>query len=157
VSKEHLAVYLNDHLAGANLALEIVDHLADETPDLASSLATLKAEIDEDRGQLKALMASLNISESRVRKAGSWIAEQVAEAKLEVDDDQNGPLRRLERLEALALGIEGKIALWRALDAVPEKGAIGQINYERLCRRGEEQQARIEVWRLQAARDALLI
>jgi len=62
-------------------------------------------------------------------------------AKLEVDDDQNGPLRRLERLEALALGIEGKIALCRALDVVPAKGAIGQINYERLCRRGEEQRS----------------
>jgi hypothetical protein len=157
LSKEHLAIYLNDHLAGANLALEILDHLAAETPDLASSITTLKTEIDEDREQLKSLMTSLSIPESRVRKAGSWLAEQVAEVKLEVDDDENGPLRRLERLEALAVGIEGKIALWQALDTVPTKGAFGKIDYERLCRRGEEQRSRVEVWRLQAARDALLI
>jgi hypothetical protein len=77
--------------------------------------------------------------------------------KLEVDDVENGPLRRLERLEALAVGIEGKIALWQALETVPAKAAFGTIDYERLCRRGEEQRSRVEVWRLQAARDALLI
>jgi hypothetical protein len=157
LSKEHLAIYLNDHLAGANLALEIVDHLAAETPVLASPLAALRTEIDEDRGQLKALMAGLNIPESRVRKAGSWITEQVAEAKLAVDDDQNGPLRRLERLEALLMGIEGKIALWRALDAAPAKVPAGKINYEQLRRRGEDQLSKVENWRLQAARDALII
>ena len=157
LSKEHLSIYLNDHLASADLALEIVDHLAAEAPDLASSLAALRREIGEDRSQLRLIMASLNIPESRVRKAGTWIAEQVAEAKLAVDDDPNGPLRRLERLEALSLGIEGKIALWRALDAVPAKGAFGQINYEQLCRRGEEQRSRVEGWRLQAAADTLVV
>jgi hypothetical protein len=157
LSKKHLATYLNDHLAGANLALEVLDHLASETPDLASSLATLRSEIREDREQLKALMASLNIPESRVRRAGSWIAEQVTEFKVEVDDDENGALRRLERLEALAVGIDGKIALWRALDAVPTKGVSGQNSYEHLSRRAAEQRSQIEVWRLQAARDALVI
>ena len=156
LSKEHLVVYLNDHLAGADLALEIVGHLAAENPDLASSLAALRTDIDEDRAQLKALMAKLNIPESRVRKAGTWIAEQIAEAKLEVDDDQNGPLRRLERLEALSIGIEGKIALWKALDAAV-KGADEQVNYDQLRRRGEEQRSKVEDWRLQAARDALII
>jgi hypothetical protein len=60
-------------------------------------------------------MGDLNIAESRVRKAGSWIAEGVAEVKLDVDDDPQGPLRRLERLETLAIGIDGKVALWQAL------------------------------------------
>jgi hypothetical protein len=115
MSKEHLSIYLNDHLAGANVAVEILEHLTSETSALSSSLSSLKTEIEEDREQLRALMARNKIEESRVRKAGGWLGEFVAEIKLEVDDDPEGPLRRLERLEALAIGIEGKIALWRAL------------------------------------------
>jgi len=144
-------------LAGATVALEILDHLASESPDLAPSLKTLRTDILEDREQLKALMARLNIQESRARKAGGWIAERVAEVKLEVDDDQKGPLRRLERLEALSIGIEGKVALWRALNAVPANDALVHVDCEKLSRRGEEQRAQVEAWRLQAARDALVI
>jgi len=102
---------LNDHLAGSSVAIEILDHLASEASGLNPSLTSLKQDIVEDRVQLKTLMARLNIPESRVRKAGSWIIEGLTEVKLDVDDDANGPLRRLERLEALALGIDGKIAL----------------------------------------------
>jgi hypothetical protein len=156
MSKEHLSTYLNDHLVGANLAVEILDHLTSEAPSLSASLIALKAEIEEDREQLKALMASHHIEESRVRKAGSWIVEGLAELKLEVDDDAKGRLRRLERLEALAIGIDGKIALWRALDAaVSSNTDIGGLDYEHLSQRGQDQRARVEVLRLQAAREAL--
>jgi hypothetical protein len=156
MSKEHLSTYLNDHLAGSNLAVEILDHLASETPSLSASLTALRAEIEEDREQLKTLMASQHIEESRVRKAGSWIVEGLAELKLEVDDDAKGRLRRLERLEALAIGIDGKIALWRALDAAARSNIeLAGMDYERLTQRGQDQRARVETLRLQAAREAL--
>jgi hypothetical protein len=155
LSKEHLATYLNDHLAGANFAVEVLDHLASENPDLKPSLDALKKDIEEDREQLRILMRHLNVPESRVRKAGSWIAESVAEVKLDVDDDPHGPLRRLERLEALAIGIDGKVALWQALQATPPNAALAGVDYELLTHRGQEQRSRVEVLRLQAARAAL--
>jgi len=156
MSKEHLSTYLNDHLAGSNIAIEILDHLIDETSELSPALNALKTEIAEDREQLKALMASQQIEESRVRKAGSWFAEQVAEMKLEVDDDENGPLRRLERLEALEIGIDGKIALWRALDVAAKSNSdLRRLDYVRLRQRGEDQRARVESMRLNAASAAL--
>jgi hypothetical protein len=156
MSKEHLSTYLNDHLAGSNFAVEILEHLTSETPSLSSSLSALKVEIEEDREHLKSLMAKQHIEESRVRKASGWIAEHLAELKLEVDDDAKGRLRRLERLEALAIGIDGKIALWRALDAAARTNAeLGGIDYERLSQRGQDQRARVETLRLQAASEAL--
>src|SRR5262245_38866602 len=103
MSKEHLSTYLNDHLAGSHFAVELLEHLTSETPSLSSTLSALRTEIEEDREQLKSLMARLHIEESRVRKASGWIAERLAELKLEVDDDEKGGLRRLERLEALAI------------------------------------------------------
>jgi hypothetical protein len=156
MSKEHLSTYLNDHLAGANFALEILEHLTSETPSLNSSLVALKSEVEEDREQLKTLMARQNIEESRLRKAEGWIADRLAELKLEVDDDATGRLRRLERLEALAIGIDGKIALWRALEAAARTNTqLGGMDYERLSQRGQEQRGRVETLRLQAAREAL--
>src|SRR5215510_2512556 len=142
MSKEHLSTYLNDHLAGSNLAVEILERLISEVPSLSGSLNALKAEIEEDREQLKTLMAEQRIEESRVRKAGGWIAEQLSELKLEVDDDARGRLRRLERLEALAIGIDGKIALWDALDAAANSNTgLGEIDHERLTQRARDQRA----------------
>jgi len=156
VSKEHLATYLNDHLAGSLVAAEILDHLEVEAPDLKVFISELRADIAADRQQLKGLMDRLNIPESRIRKVSGWIAEQVTEAKLEVDDESNGQFRRLERLEALALGIDGKIALWQALSQAAELDAqLRGLDYEALARRGRDQHSRTEVFRLQAARLAL--
>jgi len=156
VSKEHLATYLNDHLAGAHFALEILDHLVDEASDWKAALTALRTDIEQDRQQLKALMSSIAIDESRVRKASGWLAEGLAEVKMNIDDDSNGPLRRLERLEALAIGIEGKIALWRSLAVSAESNvALAKIDYQRLDERGRDQRARVEALRLEAARGAL--
>jgi hypothetical protein len=156
MSKEHLSTYLNDHLAGSNLAVEILEHLTSEAPSLSGSLTALKAEIEDDREQLKTVMAKQQIEESRVRKAGGWIADRLAALKLEIDDDAKGHFRRLERLEALAVSIDGKIALWCALDAAaPSNAELEGMDYGRLTQRGRDQRARVETLRVQAAREAL--
>jgi hypothetical protein len=149
-------MYLNDHLAGSDVAIELLQHLEAEAADLAPELRRLRSDIEADRQQLKALLAELGILESRVRKVGSWIAEKLGELKLEADDESGGPLRRLERLEAVALGIEGKLALWSALAAAstlaPELKAL---DYAQLSERAIDQRKRVEVLRLQSARAAL--
>jgi chromosome segregation ATPase len=156
MSKEHLATYLNDHLAGSLIAVEIMEHLETEASDLMPDLAALKSDIEADRDQLRTLMDRLHIPESRVRKVTSWIAEQVTEAKFEADDETRGTLRRLERLEALAVGIDGKSALWRALNAAAEGAPeLRGMDYEHLTERAQKQRNRVEILRLQAARLAL--
>jgi len=156
MSREHLATYLNDHLAGSFIAVEILEHLESEATDLIQDLGALKAEIEADRRQLKELLDRLGISESRVRKVTSWIAEQVTEAKFEADDESRGTLRRLERLESLALGIDGKSALWQALKAAAELAPeLRQMDYEQLVQRAQQQRSRVEMLRVQAARVAL--
>jgi len=156
MSREHLATYLNDHLAGSLIAVEILEHLESEATDLIQDLGALKAEIEADRRQLKELLDRLGISESRVRKVTSWIAEQVTEAKFEADDESRGTLRRLERLESLALGIDGKSALWQALKAAAELAPeLRQMDYEQLVQRAQQQRSRVEMLRVQAARVAL--
>jgi hypothetical protein len=157
MSREYLSIYLNDHLAGSLTAIEILEHFEAEDTDFTPVIAALKADIEADRKQLMTLMQRLGITESRVRKMTGWIAEQVAEAKFASDDESRGPLWRLERLEAIAIGIDGKSALWRALNAAAEIAPeFRGIDYEQLSGRAQEQRSRVEALRLQAAKLALV-
>jgi hypothetical protein len=154
---EHLAVYLNDHLAGSVAALELIEYLraARAGTALEAFFAELHTDVMADRQELEALMARLHIAESRRRKATAWLAEKATQLKLQLDDPAGGTLRLLEGLEALAVGIEGKRGLWQALAAVAEDEPELQGNdYPRLIQRAEEQHRRVEVARLQAAKAA---
>jgi hypothetical protein len=158
MANAHLATYLNDHLAGAVAAIELLGHLAAAQAGTALEpvLAEVRAEVAADRQELEALMARLQIAQSRPRQATAWLAEKTTQLKLLVDDLSGGPLRLLEGLEAVAIGIEGKQALWRSLATVAAEIADLQgVDYERLQQRGEEQRQRVEVMRLEAAKTAL--
>lgn len=158
MADEHLATYLNDHLAGSVVALELLDHLKSTHADtsLSDFFRQLCADITADRDELERLMDALHISQSRTRKASAWVAEKMTELKLRLDDSQSGPLFLFESLEALSLGIEGKRSLWVALIAAAEKSpALRIVDYERLKQRAEEQRARVENLRIDAATKAL--
>jgi hypothetical protein len=154
---ENLGTYLNDHVAGSVLALELLDHLIDlpETPD-RRLLTQLRNEIQEDQDVLQQLLQSVGAKESTVRKAAAWLTEKLGRAKLRMDESGSGELRVLEGLETLSLGIQGKQALWRSLatlgDAVPPLKAL---DLTRLQARAREQFERVDQLRLQAARRAL--
>jgi hypothetical protein len=154
----HIATYLNDHLAGSVVALELLEHLeaAHAGTPLESFVAALRADIAADRRELESLMERLGISESSPRKATAWLAEKITQLKLRLDDPASGALRLLEALEAVQIGIQGKRALWLALDAASENAPdLRGLDYERLTRRAEEQHQRVETQRLEAARAAL--
>ena len=158
MAREHIATYLNDHLAGATGAVELLEHLEKEHAgtEVGRLAAELHADVEADRQALKSLMERLEIAQSRTRKAAAWLGEKAAELKLRLDDPAGGSLRLFESLEALSLGIEGKKSLWRALATAAEEAPELQVaDYEELIRRAEEQRSRVETARLEAARRAL--
>lgn len=158
MATDPLAVYLNDHLAGSRAAVELLEGLIESTRDTKTRgvLDGVRREIEEDRDVLETLIRRVSGAPSVVREVGGWVAEKLARLKLAVDDPSDGALRRLEALEILALGIQGKSSLWRALSmaasSVPE---LEQLNFGDLVRRAAEQYARVEDQRLEAARIAL--
>ena len=159
MAENHIATYLNDHLAGSVVALELLEHLESEhagTP-LESFFKELRAEITADREKLESLMGQLDISESRTRKASAWLTEKVTALKLRLDDPEDGDLRLFESLEALSLGIEGKCGLWLALAAVAERSPqLRMLDYHELISRAEAQRSRVEEKRIETARRALI-
>jgi hypothetical protein len=158
MSRDGLTTYLNDHLAGSVAALALLDHLLGLQRGTASerALAAIRREVEEDQAVLEALLGELGAKKSRVRQAAAWLTEKLGQAKLRLDDPGSGELRMLEALEALALGIQGKASLWRALSAA--SGHWPQVqhpDFSALERRAVSQFQRVESLRLQAAPAAL--
>jgi hypothetical protein len=157
-AEAHLATYLNDHMAGAVTAIELLKSLERSHRDLQPALAALRTDIEDDQTELRALMQRLNITERQARKLGGWLAEKATRAKVRLDDRAAGPLRLLESLEIVSLGIEGKLALWRALTSAAENSAALRIaGYERLANRAIDQRQRAEALRVEAAKAALAL
>lgn len=152
-----LGTYLNDHLAGSVGALDLIDYLArgSDTTDEVSFFRRLHTEITAEQTQLRELLHDVGGDESGVRKAAGWVAEKVNRLKLRWDDPGDDGLRRFEALEALALGITGKLSLWKTLAAVAdEMPALRHLDFAELQRRSEDQYAAVESRRLAAAREA---
>ena len=157
MANESLATYLNDHLAGSVVALELLDHLEKDRAktEQTSLLAGVHADIEADRQALEAFMARRGIAVSTPRKATGWLVEKLSEIKLHLDDAGDGALRRLEALETISLGIAGKAALWDALAAAAEAAPeLNGLDYARLGQRAVTQRAVVEELRLRAAREA---
>ena len=155
MEKNNLGVYLNDHLAGAAAALELLNGMRD-VDGLGAFADGLRPSIEEDRAQLLSLMTAASIAVSGMKSAAAWLSEKFAEIKIRVDDCRAGPLRRLELLEALSLGIEGKRALWSALEtAASEDASLAVLDYGELITRAAQQRDEVEHLRLEAAVHAL--
>jgi hypothetical protein len=158
MANAHVATYLNDHLAGSVGALELLEQLetAHTGTPLGAAIGGLRTEIAADQHELERLMERLAVTRSRTRRATAWLAEKAAALKLALDDSSDGTFRLLESLEALAIGVDGKLALWQALAvAADEAPALRVLDYESLTERAEDQRCRIEELRLDAAKRAL--
>lgn len=155
----HLHSYLNGHLAGSVVALELLDQLRDSAAsDDRQFFTTLREEIAADQRVLQALLRDVGGEESRLRKAGAWLTEKVGELKLRVEDPAGSGLRLLEALETLALGIQGKLALWAALETVTDRvKEVGGIDLPHLKQRARDQHGLVEARRLVAAREVLSV
>jgi len=115
----------------------------------------IERNILEDRGELERLLGAIDSGPSTVRRAAAWTAEKLAEWKMRLDDSSDGALRRLELIEALALGIDGKQALWAALHTASERTPpLKSVDYPRLIARAEAQRRVVERRRLRAAVEA---
>ncbi len=153
-----LGTYLNDHLAGSVVALELLRRLADDpAAPGAGDLTRLHGDIADDRAALEALLDRLGVRENPARQAAGWLADKLGALKLRWDDPTDGAFRRLESLEIVALGVTGKRGLWRALaQLAPELPNLAGVDFAALGERAESQFARLERLRLAAARDAFL-
>jgi hypothetical protein len=81
---------------------------------------------------LQGLLHDLDAGGGALRNTTAFLSEKLARIKLLLEDPAGTQLAPLEKLEALALGIEGKRALWRALLAIAEIPALRKVDLARL-------------------------
>ncbi len=151
-----LASYLHDHLAGAAFAIDLLKALHDRYSGehLGQLASDLLVEVEQDRATLQQIIDRVGKESPDLKQAAAWLTEKVSRLKLNHDDPDG--LGTFQALETLALGIQGKRALWQALSAVPEiHNRIGKVDLEQLIVRAERQHTQAEESRLLVARTAL--
>ena len=154
MASKQLGTYLNDHLAGSVMALELLKRLADsaEGAEGGDTLAALHAEIQAENNLLRTIIERVNAHESVPRKTAAWFAEKAAELKLRLDDPGGGDFYRLEAFEVLAVGIHGKRGLWIVLrELAPGMPEIRIADYADLIEQADAQRKVVEEFRLKAA------
>lgn len=148
-----LATYLHDHQAGSRIAVDLLGAIRDqyEGEELGHFASDLLPEVEKDRELLKELVSRVGSPRlSFIKETGGWLGEKGMRVKL---GSPTHDLGTLEALEALALGIQGKLALWLALEEIaPADARFSDLDFGRLKDRARSQHARIEERRLEAAR-----
>jgi hypothetical protein len=153
---EPLTTYLHDHLAGSNFAVEVLKDWCDQHAgeELADFAASLLREVEADRQVLQSVIDRAGGETSVLKEATAWAAEKVGRFKLR--RSVAGEVGTFETLEALALGILGKMKLWRALAAIAATDTrLAGVDFDSLADRAEAQHAQVEQRRLKLAHMAL--
>jgi hypothetical protein len=151
-----LPVYLNDHLAGAMLGVELARRVRAANRDraeLGEQLKQICAEIEADRGTLERLMDRLEIRRSLVKPAGAWFAEKLGRFKLNGRLHGYSPLSRVVELELLHVGITGKKQMWEVLEQT-FGGELTGFDFQQLAERAALQRAKVEGLHRRAAAEA---
>jgi hypothetical protein len=143
-----LATYLSEHVAGADAAIRTVERLrrTQDNPEDRRLFSTLFDEFRSDRAIVTKLLAKLGepprLSKRLVGRAAGMVRFAAG--------GQAGELSLLRTLEALAIGVQGKRCLWRALQALPELVSPGPRTFIEL------ESSALRQWELIEARRQVL-
>jgi len=151
VAKHNLNTYLQDHIAGAEVAVIVIDVLNKhaEEPHLIRILEELQIEVTKDKAVLERVAASLQSGPNVLKNTVAWMTAQIVDLKVRVGKT---PFGAFEGLEFLALGIQGKLHLWKALQrSAGCASATYTPDYLMLIERAEAQHRRVEDLRLALA------
>ncbi|MGW4213190.1 SRPBCC family protein [Lentzea sp. NPDC004789] len=145
VNTELLGIYLNDHLAGAMAGTELARRISRTHPELRA----LADDIEADRKELLDVMRSYGVEPRPHKAAIGWLTEKAGRLKLNGRLLGRSPLSDVLELETLRIGIEGKAAMWRALQTLPDAE-----RFDRLLRRAAGQAELVDQYRLRLAPQA---
>lgn len=154
---DHLANYLNDHLAGSMTALELVEKAADRNREnrLGAFLAELHGALDEDRAALEGVMERLGVEKGGVKATAGRVVEKVSRLRLHEKVTGDPDLSRVLELETMIMGVTGKLQLWHSLQAsLASDPRLAGVDLDALVRRAHDQLAGLDDHHREAAAGA---
>jgi hypothetical protein len=153
---EPLATYLHDHLGGAQIAIQTLEAMRDQHDDkrFREFANMLLPEIQADDQTVRSIAEKVGAGTSVVKEAGGWFLEKLARIKLGHTGATDFGM--FESLELLSLGIQGKLCLWKALQAASQLDSrLRAYPFEDLVSRAQEQYEKVETQRLDLAQHVL--
>jgi hypothetical protein len=156
MSNKLLHIYINDHLAGSTVGIEVAKRSLSNnmgTP-LGQFLDRFLAEITEDRITVESILAATGGKPGSFKPALAWMAEKAGRLKLNGQFRGYSPLSRLEELESLRAGVEAKRAMWLALKELHDP-RLSRFDFDSLDQRAAAQRDGLESFRREAALQAL--
>lgn len=145
---DYLAIYLDDHRAGAAGGSRLARRIADQYGERPGFEAAhdLADEIAADVDELERIREELGVDgswQSAVKRTLAVVGEQAGRFKLNGHLFDSSPLSPVEELEGMAAGIFVKRGLWTTLLQLAKDPAfVGELDptaLERLVDRADEQ------------------
>jgi hypothetical protein len=149
---EPVVTYLSDHLGGAQIAIELLNAMREQHEDekFRAFANALLPEIEADDQTLQCVAEKVGRHSSVIKEAGGWLLEKLARLKLGHNGSTDFEL--FESLELLALGIQGKLCLWKALQVASGlEPRLREYDFAKLICRAEQQYENVEIQRLNLA------
>ena len=154
-----LAIYLNDHLAGATAGSALARRALENNrgTELGSVLERVAREIEEDRLELLRVMRLLDVEPGMAKRVAAVAMERIGRLKPNGRLRSYSPLSRVLELEGLVIGIQGKKNLWLNLRDGAELGdRLDGVDLDDLIARAERQQETLAAHRAAAGREAFV-
>jgi hypothetical protein len=151
-----LAIYINDHRAGAAGGLSLARRMARQAVagPVSDVLDEVADEIAEDKATLDHVSQLLGFRANPVKVAMARGAEFAGRLKLNGQLRGTSPLSRLIERETLMAGIDAKRSLWLSLHTARRR-ELAVIDFERLAQRASDQRDRLTALHRLAAAEAL--
>jgi hypothetical protein len=154
---DYLSTYLQDHRAGAAMGINLAQRLRDENVGTRHEdfLMMLAREIEQDVETLESIMERFDIDRSTMKEAGAKIGEKLGRLKPNEHLASYSPLSRVQELEMLRSGVQGKLALWDALFEVADlDDRLDALELRSLVERAERQLTGLREHHRMAAHEA---
>ena len=154
---DYLSTYLQDHRAGAAMGVNLAQRLRDENVGTRHEdfLMLLAQEIEQDVETLESIMERFDIGRSTMKEAGAKIGEKLGRLKPNEHLASYSPLSRVQELEMLRSGVQGKLSLWDALYEVSDlDDRLDARELRALAERAEAQLAGLREHHRMASHDA---
>ena len=120
IDRRLLAIYLNDHVAGATVGVQRVRRMASayEGTVAGTVVAPMVRELEEEREWLLGCLRALDVPVRSYKVVGASVAERVGRLKLNGRVGSTSPLSALLEVELLRGAVTGKQSGWQTLLAL---------------------------------------
>jgi hypothetical protein len=154
---DYLSTYLQDHRAGAEVGGNLAARLRGEnlgTP-YEDFLTLLAQQIEEDVATLESIMERFGVGKDLLKTTGAKIGEKLGRLKPNEHLASYSPLSRVQELEMLRGGVQGKLSLWDVLYEISDQDdRLDAADLQRLIERAETQLVGLREHLRMAAREA---